>query len=153
MSLPISGALTPPAFSLLMALTKLVAISYCYTIPLQTFSGYYRGFPSTMLCNPSALRLPCYLDLHDVLHIFQVFHLCRVPCLSTACAGLRPVSLLHFPPSGFFTPVVSASVTSAFRSCLLVKTSTVYSTTFVCPALRLNLYRPGRFLFKVFFCF
>lgn len=103
------------------------------TDPSPGFSWVLQGFPLN-----SALSLPCgfNLGLPAFSQGFQAFHLCRVPCRSTAYAGLWPVSLVHFSPSGSFTLRVSASVASACRSCLLVKASAVCSTCFVCPTRR-----------------
>ena len=66
-----------------------------------------------------------------VSHDSRAFHRYRVRCLNLA---VGPVTLVHFPPSGSFTPIASATVASTCRSCLLFKASAVSSAIFVCPA-------------------
>ena len=103
--------------------------------------GYYKGFPSAMLCvtNLAAAFTLAFLPFFLASRLFP----CRVR-LSLA----RYRALLALPAYRVFHSFASATVTSACRSCLLIKTSAVSSARFVSPIQVPELYPPGCLPFR-----
>lgn len=84
--LPISGALTPPAFALLLALIQISGYPHPWAqIPLQAFPGYYRVFPSTALCLSLAGSTLACLPFLKASRLFTSVESLAAQLLAQAC--------------------------------------------------------------------